>query len=45
MWLSANLKVYRFLLPYSPYTKRWQTLAKDEVISTDNQRYIYNYFI
>ena len=28
MWLSANLKGYRFLLPYLPYTNRWQQAEK-----------------
>ena len=26
MWLSANPKVYRFLLPYLPYTNRYMQL-------------------
>jgi hypothetical protein len=30
IWLSANLKVYRFLLPYLPYTKRWGQLKRDD---------------
>jgi RimJ/RimL family protein N-acetyltransferase len=32
MWLRANLKVYRFLLPYLPYTKRWQQAEKTIMI-------------
>jgi cytochrome bd-type quinol oxidase subunit 1 len=28
MWLSANLKVYSFILPYLPHTKRWQLKRK-----------------
>ena len=30
LWLSANLKVYRFLLPYLPYTKRYGQLSQIE---------------
>jgi hypothetical protein len=33
MWLRANLKVYRFLLPNLPYTKRWHSLKKNMKIS------------
>jgi hypothetical protein len=28
MWLTAKLKVYRFLLPYLPYTKRYHTFEQ-----------------
>ena len=28
MWLSANPKVYRFLLPYLQYTKRYGQLER-----------------
>ncbi len=28
MWLRVNLKVYRFLVPYLPYTNRCKTLKK-----------------
>ena len=28
MWLRTNPKIYRFLLPYLPYTKRYAILKK-----------------
>ena len=42
MWLSANLKVYRFLLPYLPYTNRCSQLRtstmKEEIINRKGAR-------
>ena len=35
MWLRANLKVYRFLLSYLPYTKRYVQAEKIEVNTID----------
>ena len=37
MWLRANPKVYRFLLPYLPYTKRWHTYPKIEYETRNRQ--------
>jgi hypothetical protein len=42
MWLSANPKVYRFLLPYLPYTKRWNLCETDLNLIYEIGKYLGN---